>query len=165
MASTPETIDASPLTRLAAGWRLDAFRSAVPGPYFDSLEPGSRWELETGDVVSSAPELARLTVNLASAHLDPADPESERLVYGGHTIGIALAQATRVLPALLTVVAWRNCDHLAPVRAGDRLRSTLEVERTEPAPGGGGLLYLRSRVWTVGDRREVLDWRFVAVMA
>jgi acyl dehydratase len=165
LASIPERLDEVSLGRALTGWRLDAFRVAVPGPHFDSVQAGSRWEIESGDVVSSAPELARLTLNVASAHLDPPDPEGERLVYGGHTIGIALAQATRVLPNLLTVVAWHSCDHVAPVRDGDRLRSTLELERTEPLPQGGGLLHLRSRVWTAGDRRDVLDWRFVAAMA
>ena len=69
-----------------------------------------------------------------------------RLVYGGHTIGLAAAQATRALPNLVTIVAWHGCNHLAPVRERDTLRSTLELERAEPLAGGGGLVHLRSRV-------------------
>ena len=35
---------------------------------------------------------------------------------------------------LVTIVAWHGCDHLAPVREGDTLRSTIELERAE-SPG------------------------------
>ena len=72
-----------------------------------------------------------------------------RLVYGGHTIGIALHQAVRALPGMVTVVGWHGCDHLGPVREGDTLTSAIEVERTVPAPGGGTLTHLRSRVHAV----------------
>ena len=51
-------------------------------------------------MVSSAPELARLTLNIAMVHHDAAASAGGRLVYGGHTIGIAAAQATRALPNL-----------------------------------------------------------------
>jgi len=91
-----------------------------------------------------------------------------RLVYGGHTIGLALHQAVRALPDMLTVVGWHGCDHLAPVREGDTLTSTVTVERTEPLAAGGGLAHLRSRVTARRDAAEpseVLDWRFVAALA
>jgi hypothetical protein len=150
-------------------WRLDAFRAAVPGGHADALVPGTSIVVGGGDVVSSAPELARLTLNVAAVHHD--DAGGERLVYGGHTIGIALAQAGRALPDLLTVVAWHGCAHLGPVREGDTLSSTVSVEEVErPAtPSGGALAHLRSVV-EARDRpgeapRPVLDWRYVAVFA
>jgi acyl dehydratase len=128
---------------------------------------GTTWEISGGDVVSSAPELARLILNLAMVHHDASAGSGRRLVYGGHTIGLAASQAARALPNLLTIVAWHSCDHLGPVREGDTLRSSLELERVEPLPRGGGLLHLRSRVRA--DREsgaeDVLDWRFVGVMA
>ena len=67
----------------------------------------------------------------------------------------------------MTIVAWHGCDHLAPVREGDTLRSTLELERAEPLAGGGGLVHLRSRVCAdrEGGSQDVLDWRFIGVMA
>ena len=72
----------------------------------------------------------------------------ERLVYGGHTIGLALAQATRVLPNLVTVLGWESCDHTGPVHEGDTLYSELHVEAATPLPGGrGGVLPLRSLVY------------------
>jgi acyl dehydratase len=149
------------------GWRMDVFRSAARGQHFADLEQGTVWEIAGGDVVSSAPELARSTRNIAMAHHDAAAHSGGRLVYGGHTIGVAAAQATRALPNLVTIVAWHGCDHLGPVREGDTLRSTLELERGEPLAEGGGLVHLRSRVRADhdGGTQDVLDWRFVGVMA
>jgi acyl dehydratase len=148
-------------------------------------------------VVSSAPELARLTLNVAMVHHDASAAGGRRLVYGGHAIGLALAQAARTLPSLVTVAAWHGCDHLGPVHEGDTLRSTITVEQVDPLPGGGGLVHLRSQVqaqasvtdsavgwprgaiapsglgWPGGGAvrseanapRDVLDWRYIAVLA
>jgi acyl dehydratase len=159
-------IDPQALGGPIANWNLARFRDAVPGTASDTLTPGTTWEIVAGDVVSLAPELARVTLNVAMVHHD-AGPEG-RLVYGGHTIGIAAGQATRALPNLVTIVAWHSCDHLAPVREGDTLRSTLDLERVEPSfQGGGRLVHLRSRVRAQrGDQAtNVLDWRFVGIMA
>jgi len=162
----PIGLEPEALRATTAGWRLDAFRSAVPGPHFADLEPGTVWEVAGGDVVSSAPELARLTLNLAMAHHDARTSTTGRLVYGGHTIGLAAAQLTRALPNLVTIVAWHGCDHLGPVREGDTLRSIVELERAEPMVGGGGLVHLRSRVRAdrEGGPQDVLDWRLIGVM-
>ena len=164
----PTELDPAVVRAAIAGWRLDAFRAAVAGPHFAELSPGERWALEGGDVVSAAPELARLSLNVAMAHHDRhANDSGRRLVYGGHTIGIAAAQATRVLPNLVTIVAWHGCDHLAPVYEDDTLSSELELTDVEPLDGGGGLVHLRSRVRArrATESSDVLDWRFVGVMA
>lgn len=157
------------LAAAVEGWRLDAYRAAAPAP---AVEPGTVWRIGSGDVVSCAPELARLSLNVAAAHHDAqANGSGRRLVYGGHTIGIAAAQAVRALPELVTIVAWHGCDHLAPVYEGDTLRSELELERLDPlgGPDGGSLAHLRSRVAARRadgtDGGDVLDWRFVAVLA
>jgi acyl dehydratase len=153
------------LAAVTAGWDLAAYRAARPGPHFADLSPGDVHVVAGGDVVSSAPELARLTGNVARVHHDGSG--AERLVYGGHTIGLALHQAVRALPNLLTVVGWHRCDHLAPVREGDTLTSTVEVEQTEPLPDGG-LVHLRSRVRAGragAEPTDILDWRFVAAFA
>ncbi|MEA2281902.1 MAG: hypothetical protein QOK21_2509 [Solirubrobacteraceae bacterium] len=159
-----------PLDAAVAGWRLGALREAIDAPGFEALVSGASWAVEGGDVVSAAPELARLTLNVAVAHHDRARAggDGRRLVYGGHTIAIAAAQAARTLPTLATIVAWHDCTHLAPVFEGDTLRSRLELEGREPLSSGGGLAHLRSRVRAIGedgDERDVLDWRFVAVLA
>lgn len=160
-------LTASEASQAVAGWDIGEFRRQVPGPHFDAMREGTRYRVAGGDVVSSAPELARLTMNLAIIHHDRT-VSGRRLVYGGHTIGLAAAQLTRALPALMTIVAWRDCDHLGPVHEGDTLHSEITVERCEPMPGGGGLVHLRSQVRATdaeGSVTDVLDWRLVGVMA
>jgi acyl dehydratase len=182
---------------LVSGWRLDWFAEQAAGPRLAGLRAGQSWTVPGGDVVSAAPELARLTLNVAIAHHDAPAAGGRRLVYGGHAIGLALAQATRSLPSLVTVAAWDGCDHLGPVHEGDTLRSTITVEQVDPLPAGGGLVHLRSLVraeapgedggigWPAGRiapsglgwpgaanpphegsaPRDVLDWRYIAVVA
>ncbi len=149
-------------------WNLGAFRAAVPGPHFVGVKTGAKWRVDSGDVVSSAPELARLTHNLAGVHHDAGAAEGQRLVYGGHTIGLAATQVTRALPALVTILGWASCDHTGPVREGDTLFSQIEVERTE-ALREGGLVHLRviveARAPGAPTGRPVLDWRLVGLMA
>jgi acyl dehydratase len=157
-----EGVSADP--ELVNDWRWSALsrgpRAAV------HPQQGSSYEVRGGDVVSSAPELARLTTNLAAVHHD-SSRAGARLVYGGHTVGIALAQATRALPGLLTVTAWHSCDHLGPVREGDTLRSTVTVESVAPVNGDIVQVTLRSLVAATAApdavARPVLDWRFVAL--
>ena len=151
-------------------WDAEAFRQRVPDPHFCSDIAGAVLR-STGDIVSSAPELARLTLNIAAVHHDSRAgglPAGGRLVYGGHTIGLALAQATRLLPNLATVLGWQSCEHTGPVHEGDTLYSDLYVEAARELSGGrGGVLSLRSVVFVAtgdGADRAVLDWRFSALM-
>ncbi|KWX66759.1 MaoC family dehydratase [Mycobacterium sp. NAZ190054] len=147
-----------------ADWDAEAFRARVPGPHFDPATAGTVLR-STADVVSSAPELARLSLNIAATHHD-SRVGGERLVYGGHTIGLALAQASRLLPNLVTVLGWESCDHTGPVHENDTLYSDLTVQGADPLPDGrGGVLRLRSVVYAVGpdEDRPVLDWRFSAL--
>lgn len=149
-----------------ADWDAEAFRARVPGPHFHPALVGTVGR-STADVVSSAPELARLSLNIAATHHDWR-AAGRRLVYGGHTIGLALAQATRLLPNLVTVLGWQSCDHTGPVHENDTLYSDLTVESADPLPGGrGAVLRLRSVVYAAADEpaadRQVLDWRFSAL--
>jgi acyl dehydratase len=153
----------------AGHWDAAAFRQRVPGPGFSPDMAGTVLR-STADVVSSAPELARLTLNVAATHHDSrfsGTGTNGRLVYGGHTIGLALAQATRLLPDLATVLGWQSCDHTGPVYEGDTLYSDLRIEAADPLPGErGGVLTLRSEVYAVskdGPDRPVLDWRYTAL--
>ncbi|PVG80654.1 acyl dehydratase [Nocardioides gansuensis] len=129
--------------------------------------PGTTVEVVGGDVVSSAPELARLTLNIAQVHHD-AKAGGGRLVYGGHTIGIAAAQASRALPGIVLFLGWQSCDHTGPVHEGDTLRSRIAVESARPGPAGTQVLELRSLVEadateTPGGPRPVLDWRYTVL--
>ncbi len=183
----PAELDGEALRRPFAGWRLGELACDVAGRggrdaangwgdngrSLAAIAPGTRWRVDGGDVVSGAPELARLTLNVAAVHHDrAAQRDGRRLVYGGHTIGIAAAQATRSLPEIATFVGWHSCEHLAPVHERDTLRSELELEAREPLDGGCALAHLRSRVraWREHDDArddalgvDVLDWRFVAL--
>ncbi len=166
LAAPGQHAPAADAETLVSGWRLDHFGRRVGGPRPADLRAGQSWPVAGGDVVASAPELARLTLNIAAVHHDAAAAEGKRLVYGGHVIGIALAQAARSLPSMVTVAGWESCDHLGPVHEGDTLRSTISVDHVDYLPGGGGLVRLRSVVRADGpDPRDVLDWRYAAVIA
>ncbi|MGO9751864.1 MAG: MaoC family dehydratase [Solirubrobacteraceae bacterium] len=159
-------------TAAPTAWRLDPLRERAGGLTAAELVPGSVFEVESGETVTSATELARLTLNVATAHTDAmgSAAHGKRLVYGGHTISVAAAHATRALPKLATIVAWAGCDHLGPVFEGDVLRTELHVERVEPLEDGA-LVDLRALVSAhrfdadYEEEAPVLDWRFVALMA
>lgn len=173
----PEEIPQSALlAAVPKDWRFDLFRSRTSGAQFADLRAGQRFAVEARDSVSSAPEIARMTLNMAMTHFDAAaSTYGLRLVFGGHAIALAAAQTTRALPNLLTIVAWRGCDHLAPVFEGDMLSTEVSVEALHPLPNGGGLVDLRARVHAERSAQaqaadqpkeaDVLDWRFVALMA
>ena len=152
-------------------WRYDVYRSSVPGRRFADLEEGTVYEVEGRDTVTAAAELARLTLNVARAHTDAAgSAHGRRLAYGGHTIAVAAAQATRALPNLLTILAWRSCEHTGPVFDGDLLATELTVGRLHPLePGEHGLVDLRAVTTAERDGSDgaepVLDWRFLGLMA
>ena len=153
---------------IPAHWRLDGLRREPLGTLFEDLRSGRTWSLEAGETVSCAPELARLSLNLAMTHTDAtAGAHGQRLVYGGQVIGIAASHLTKLLPDLATVLAWRSCDHLGPTFEGDLLRSEITLEELEPLPDGG-LLGARILVSAQGeqddDPRPVLDWRLSALM-
>lgn len=153
--------DLTSLTAQLGAWDFSRW-SPVPGP---DILVGSVWDLQAGDVVTSAPELARMTLNLAHVHHDAYRQSAGRLVYGGHTIGLALAQVTKTLPQLVTVAGWHGCDHTGPVREGDTLRSSIEV--TAVADLGHGLrsadLRVVVRAQDEESARDVLDWRPVVL--
>ncbi|WP_280341972.1 MaoC family dehydratase [Nocardia neocaledoniensis] len=151
-------------------WKLDALKSIPDGGAV--LPVGQTVEVAGGDLVDGAAQLARLSLNIAQVHHDVSAAGGRRLVYGGHTIGLALSQASRAFPNLVTVVGWHGCDHVGPVHEGDTVRSKITVERVTPLTGGASLVELRSMVFADGAdgpdaaySRQVLDWRYVAVFA
>lgn len=150
--------DTATIDRIHAGWNTGHLPITVP------VAVGDHWTVANGDVVSSAPELARLTLNLAAVHHDfRATGGSERLVYGGHTIGLAHSQLTRTVPGILAVVGWRSCDHLAPVREGDTLASSFDVEDVRELGNDARAVSVRVLTQRFSQRQpdpvDVLDWR------
>lgn len=145
-------------------WNLEPARREWPALPLPAA--GTRWRIEARDTITSAPELVRLTLNMAMAHTDARlSYLGERLVYGGHTISMACAQLTRALPDVLTLLAWESCDHTAPVVENDRLRTEVTLLESHPATQGR---LLRLRVQSYAARgepeseAEVLDWKLVA---
>lgn len=165
-ADIPRALDLAKVrAAIPSDWRLDRLRAAAPSPHHDELAAGQVFIVEAGETVTAAPELARLTLNVATAHTDAtASAHGRRLVYGGHTISVAAAHATRAIPALATIVAWQSCEHVGPVFEDDVLRTEMRVEDVAAC----GLAEFRAQVTAVrGDEEDtsVLDWSFVAVIA
>ena len=103
-------------------------------------------------------------------HADPAaGAHGRRLVYGGHTIAIAAGHASRAVPSMVTILAWRSCDHLGPVFEGDILSTELTVGPTPPLEYPDAVV-VDFRAAVRADRGSgdppaaVLDWRFMALV-
>lgn len=162
-----------------ADWRLDVFRDRVTGGrgHFADVVLDTAYQVQGRDTATAVPELARLTLNVASTHTDPGASAfgRRRLVYGGHTISMAGAQVVRALPNLVTVLAWPSCELVAPVFEGDILRTEVRVDRAYTIGEESGLVDLRARVFaerggeTGGEddagEEQVLDWRLIGLMA
>lgn len=167
----PETLEDAQLTgAVPAGWTLEAFEPdsfRVPAP---TLAAGDHVVIGPRDTVTCAPELVRLTGNIAYTHTDATRSYlGRRLVYGGHTISLAHAQLTRALPHLVSMLGWQGCDHLGPVLEEDVIRTEFTLERLEPLEAGGKLAETRVKTWAkrhdpakdAWEESEVLDWRLV----
>jgi acyl dehydratase len=158
--------DLSQLVSALDSWDLSRWPD-LAGP---DVRLGATWNLRAGDVVTNAPELARMTLNLAHVHHDRFSQPSGRLVYGGHTIGLALGQVTKALPQLLTIGGWHSCDHTGPVREGDTVVSRIEVTAVTDLAHGLRAADLRVVVGARGesdderDAHDVLDWRPIALL-
>lgn len=168
----PERVNATGIPDASPAAELASFARCIPSDWCSPsatqiLQDGAGWEDQLVDTVSSARELVRLTHNLAAAHRDARwGPDGRRLVYGGHTIGLAQASLSRTIPDLLTIVAWRSCDHLAPVFEDDLLtmRTRLDTVMTV-----GEFRLVDATVTATAQRNgvpvAVLDWRPVLLLA
>lgn len=161
----PEALPAEPLAGFA---RLIPGAWSSPSALEGEPSPGLEWADPLADTVSSARELVRLTHNLAATHRDGRiAANGQRLVYGGHTIGLAQASLARTMPDLVTVLAWRSCDHVGPVFEEDLLTFHTRVDAVERA--GEFLiadLTVRARAHRGGaDPIDVLDFKPVVLIA
>ncbi|MCA0217474.1 MAG: acyl dehydratase [Actinobacteria bacterium] len=162
----PGAGDAPPLSHywsvVPSGWSNPAGVTSRP------LALGSPWTDPLADTVSSARELVRLTQNRAAAHRDArVGSGGQRLVFGGHTVALAQASLSRLAPDLLTVLAWRSCDHLAPVFEDDTLSFEIVIDAVER---GRGFRIADATVRATAHRGEtkstpVLEWRPVLLLA
>jgi acyl dehydratase len=149
---------------IPTSWRTAVIGSQWTGRKAADVGPGTHFRIESRDTITSAPELVRMTLNMAMAHTDARlSYLGQRLVYGGHVIAIAFAQVTRALPNLLTMLGWESCDHTAPALEGDRIRSEVTVLEAQATPSGTILkLHARSHAarGDQDDENQVLDWKF-----
>lgn len=157
----------------AAPRDLAAYRVGIPSSWVSpaaasAVTVGDSLDDPLADTVSAARELVRLTQNLAAAHRDSrAGLDGARLVYGGHTVGLAQASLARVLPDLLTVIAWRSCDHIAPVFEDDLLTFSTRIDAVEQHDD---LRLVDATVTALAHRAgadpiAVLDWHPVLALA
>lgn len=165
----PEEITASALAAAIPPWNLAPLASANRGlPAKDSAV-----EVEARDTVTLAPELVRLTLNLAMTHTDATrSVYGKRLVYGGHTIAMAAAQLSRAIPDMVTILGWFKCDHVAPVFEQDILRSMVTLQDTQAAAGGAiGIVHVETfadrgrEAPQPGENIKVLDWHLAILLA
>lgn len=167
----PETLAASELdAALPQGWDLDPLHKAAAGLPAPALAAGDEVRIAAQDSITCAPELVRLTGNIAFAHSDASRSYlGRRLVYGGHTISLAFAQLMRAMPSMVTLLGWQGCDHLGPVLEDDIIRSQFDVLSVTPCVNGGDLLELRLKSFALRPAESgkdyaesaVLDWRLV----
>ena len=172
----PEDISDSSLVSYIPEWDYDHFRDALTGKHFVDYRSGDIFEIETGDTVTLAPELVRMTLNMAMTHTD-ADRSvyGKRLVFGGHTISMAAAHVSHAFPNIITILAWYKCDHVAPVFEFDILNTVVHVEEVLPADSFG-LAKIHVEVFATrgpeapessggGANIKVLDWNLAALLA
>jgi acyl dehydratase len=157
------------LAVLPRGWDLAPLACDLTGLKTPDLTVGDTVDIGPKDTVTCAPELVRMSLNIAYTHTDATRSYlGQRLVYGGHTISIALAQVQRALPNLLHMVAWRHCDHVGPVLEGDIISTRFTVAGVTPVPQGGRLFDLAVEAFAhrpnaAGEMasEKVLDWGLV----
>lgn len=163
----PEDISDADLISSVPEWDLSHL-PATPA----SFSVGSVVKVEARDTVTSAPEMVRMTLNLAMTHTDAGrSVYGKRLVYGGHTISIAAAQLSRVLPSLALILCWYRCDHVAPVFEEDILHSVITVDGEIESPVGK-ILKLTLEVFAErgenapesGKDIKVLDWHLAVLV-
>ena len=158
---------------------LGSYAELVPEWNFAALGPPTDWSVgetisdPTRDVIDGATSLVRLTHNLAIIHRDAEQsPYPQRLVYGGHPVGLAQASLSRVLAGMATVVGWHQCDHTGPAFEDDQLSFRHTLLDVKPARGGRAFAVqvegFAQRPETVGlpitgsDGNKVLDWTLIA---
>lgn len=162
----PEEISSGSLTDAIPRWDLSPFDATV------DLPVGRAVQVEARDTVTLAPELVRMTLNMAMTHTDAVrSVYGKRLVYGGHTISMAAAQLSRAIPSLVTLLGWFKCDHVAPVFEEDILSSVVTVESiVHTSSGRIGIVAVETfaergaAAPTRDDNVKVLDWRLAALL-
>ena len=150
---------------------LASYAELVPAHWdFTPLGPGTDWQPgatvtdPARDVADNALALVRLTNNLAMVHRDAAEsPYPQRLLYGGHVVGLAQASLSRVLPGMATVVGWHGCDHTGPAFEGDQVSFRHTLLDVMAARGGRVFaVHVEGFAHRRGEPDHILDWTAIA---
>jgi acyl dehydratase len=164
LGEVPAVWDDDAALELLASWDLTSLRERCGSA---EIADGTEIVIDGGDVVAEATALTRLSLNQAAVHHDRTRSAQGRLVYGGHTIGLAFGQVTRALPQLVTVTSWRSCAHTGPVHEQDTLFSRVTVIDSRRVHGGC-IAHLHVLVDALApraaERRAVLDWQLTGVL-
>ncbi|MEM7469250.1 MAG: acyl dehydratase [Pseudomonadota bacterium] len=151
---------------MPASWHISAMRSSYTGLSPVDIIEGHDYEVAGKDTITAAPELVRLTLNIAYAHSDASRSYlNKRLVYGGHTIALAHQALTRAFPAMIGVIAWESCDHLGPVLEEDIIGTSFSVTKIRDFGERGRLMAVHAKCTAsrLDDQErattDVLDWR------
>ncbi|MEX2489956.1 MAG: MaoC family dehydratase [Pseudomonadales bacterium] len=170
-STMPEEISMSEIKHAVPDWDFGLLQKRLGDTHYQSLQQGQTIEVDARDTVTLAPELVRLTLNMAMTHTDAArSVYGKRLVYGGHTIAMAAAQLSRALPGLVTLLAWYRCDHTGPVFEQDILRSIITVEQKTELETGG-IVDMKVEVYATrgseapeaGKDIKILDWKLAGL--
>jgi len=154
-------------------WNYQEYVDQTQGRHARDYSIGERIMVEGRDTVTSAPEFVRMTLNLAMTHTDAArSVYGKRLVYGGHTISIAASLLSRAIPNLMSVLAWYQCDHVAPVFEDDILRAEVIINNVQMIEAAA-ILDISVEVYAdrgaeapePGADVKVLDWHLAGLMA
>ncbi len=157
LGGTPTSLDMAPFVAAApSGWDLTPLGPPQQWPVGETRRDPLR------DTVTDALPLVRLIQNLAPPHRDASRGQAgKRLVYGGHTVGLAQAGLIRLLPTAATVVGWLLCDHTGPVFEDDVVDVAATLDAVHPL-ADGRLLAFTVIVQAERDGADpvpVLDWR------
>ena len=142
----------------------------LPSP---KIAENSKIVVQAGDTITCAPELVRMTGNIAITHTDASQSYlKKRLVYGGHTISLTYAQFVRAFPNVITLIGWQKCDHTAPVLEEDIINSEFLISKKVPIEKGT-LFEVKAQAFSTrkegngsfAEKKLVLDWVFVVWMA
>lgn len=157
LGGTPDELDMAPFVEAAPDdWDLTPLGAPQDWP------PGETRSDPLRDTVTDAPALVRLTQNLAPPHRDASLGQGgKRLVYGGHTVGLAQAGLVRLFPTAATVVGWHLCDHTGPVFEDDVVDVSATLDAAHPVVNGRLLAFTVIVQAERGgaDPVQVLDWR------
>ncbi|MCY3960571.1 MAG: acyl dehydratase [bacterium] len=157
LGGTPDVLDMAPFVEAAPDdWDLTPLGAPQDWPVGETRMDPLR------DTVTDAPALVRLTQNLAPPHRDASLGQGgKRLVYGGHTVGLAQAGLVRLLPTAATVVGWHLCDHTGPVFEGDVVEVSATLDTAYPVANGRLLAFnvIVQAERGGADPVQVLGWR------